>query len=218
MNRRRMSWLLGCGLVALSGCATPPRPADGANENGPWSGRLALQVKDQASQSFAAMFELRGTADERQVHGARVALQQDLGELRGLAGAGLAADDNDRVGIDRRADLVAPRVDRQRGVEVDLGGLDQAGRGGATVAGTVGVAPENRVCDLGRAGREALHAVAPFEHAKERHAGSAELLADPFEVLDLERFLDDGRLPMTKDACSRSCPRSSHRALAPGCR
>lgn len=63
MNRRRMSWLLGCGLVALSGCATPPRPADGANENGPWSGRLALQVKDQASQSFAAMFELRGTAE-----------------------------------------------------------------------------------------------------------------------------------------------------------
>lgn len=63
MNRRRMSWLLGCGLVALSGCATPPRPADGANENGPWSGRLALQVKDQASQSFAAMFELRGSAE-----------------------------------------------------------------------------------------------------------------------------------------------------------
>ncbi|NKE67647.1 outer membrane lipoprotein LolB [Ramlibacter sp. RBP-2] len=63
MNRRRVSWLLGCGLVALAGCATPPRPADGAGDNGPWSGRLALQVKDQASQSFAAMFELRGTAE-----------------------------------------------------------------------------------------------------------------------------------------------------------
>ncbi len=63
MNRRRMSWLLGCSLVALSGCATAPRPAGGADENGPWSGRLALQVKDQASQSFAAMFELRGTAE-----------------------------------------------------------------------------------------------------------------------------------------------------------
>jgi len=62
MNRRRMSWLLGCGLVALSGCATPPRPSVGASDEGPWSGRLALQIKDQASQSFAAMFELRGTA------------------------------------------------------------------------------------------------------------------------------------------------------------
>ena len=62
MNRRRMSWLLGCGLVALSGCATPPRPSGGASDEGPWSGRLALQIKDQASQSFAAMFELRGTA------------------------------------------------------------------------------------------------------------------------------------------------------------
>lgn len=63
MNRRRMSWLLGCGLLALSGCATPPRPVEAGNENGPWSGRLALQVKDQASQSFAAMFELKGTAE-----------------------------------------------------------------------------------------------------------------------------------------------------------
>lgn len=63
MNRRRMSWLLGCGLVALSGCATPPRPSGGASDAGPWSGRLALQIKDQASQSFAAMFELRGTAE-----------------------------------------------------------------------------------------------------------------------------------------------------------
>lgn len=63
MNRRRMSWLLGWSLLALSGCATPPRPHAGAKESGPWSGRLALQVKDEASQSFAAMFELRGTAE-----------------------------------------------------------------------------------------------------------------------------------------------------------
>ena len=63
MNRRRMSWLLGCGLVALSGCATPPRTSGGASDEGPWSGRLALQIKDRTSQSFAAMFELRGTAE-----------------------------------------------------------------------------------------------------------------------------------------------------------
>ena len=62
MNRRRTGWLLAWSLVALSGCATPPRPPPAGNENGPWSGRLALQIKDQASQSFAAMFELQGTA------------------------------------------------------------------------------------------------------------------------------------------------------------
>ena len=62
MNRRRLSWLLGWSLLALSGCATPPRPPAAANESGPWSGRLALQVKDNTSQSFAAMFELQGTA------------------------------------------------------------------------------------------------------------------------------------------------------------
>ena len=48
----------------------------------------------------------------------RAHLEQDLGQLRGLARAGLAADDDDRVRVDRRADLVAPRVDRQRGVEM----------------------------------------------------------------------------------------------------
>lgn len=63
MNRRRMSWLLGWSLVALSGCATPPRPPGASDENGPWSGRLALRVKGSASQSFAAMFELQGTAE-----------------------------------------------------------------------------------------------------------------------------------------------------------
>ncbi len=63
MNRRRLSWLLGWSLLALSGCATPPRPAPAAGADGPWSGRLALQVKDQASQSFSAMFELSGSAD-----------------------------------------------------------------------------------------------------------------------------------------------------------
>jgi outer membrane lipoprotein LolB len=38
--------------------------AAGPNDpkNGPWSGRLALQVQDQPGQSFSAGFELRGRA------------------------------------------------------------------------------------------------------------------------------------------------------------
>jgi hypothetical protein len=46
-------------------------------------------------------------------------LVQDLGQLGGLARAGLAADDDDGMRLDRGADLFAPRVDRQRGVEID---------------------------------------------------------------------------------------------------
>jgi len=56
-------WLAPLGFVILAGCASAPRasvPAD--MMTGPWSGRLPLQVQDQASQSFSAAFELKGTA------------------------------------------------------------------------------------------------------------------------------------------------------------
>lgn len=56
-------WLLAFAIVVAAGCASPPRttvPADAAT--GPWSGRLALQVEDNQSQSFSAGFELKGSA------------------------------------------------------------------------------------------------------------------------------------------------------------
>jgi outer membrane lipoprotein LolB len=46
----------------MAGCASPPRTAPVELASGPWSGRLALQVKDSPSQSFSAAFELRGNA------------------------------------------------------------------------------------------------------------------------------------------------------------
>ncbi len=59
--RRLLSCVLALGLLA--GCASAPRtPVDA--QLGPWSGRLALQVQDNASQSFTAAFELKGTARE----------------------------------------------------------------------------------------------------------------------------------------------------------
>lgn len=62
MNRRQAGWLLALGLGALSGCATAPRPPAPGGTDGPWSGRLALQVEDNQSQSFSAGFELKGSA------------------------------------------------------------------------------------------------------------------------------------------------------------
>lgn len=46
--------------IWLIGCAQPIRMP--ANEVDMWSGRIALQVEEQASQSFFALFELRGNA------------------------------------------------------------------------------------------------------------------------------------------------------------
>jgi len=55
---RWLAWVaLGFWLV---GCAQPPRQSiDTPNH---WSGRISLQVQDQASQSFSAAFELHGDA------------------------------------------------------------------------------------------------------------------------------------------------------------
>ena len=67
-GRRLPAWLLCfvCGLALfLAGCAQPPRASDGLAARGEaWSGRLALQVEGQASQSFSALFELRGNAQQ----------------------------------------------------------------------------------------------------------------------------------------------------------
>lgn len=59
LRHRWMGWLLLCALW-LAGCAQP-MPSAPVEENS-WNGRIALQIDGQASQSFSAMFELRGTA------------------------------------------------------------------------------------------------------------------------------------------------------------
>jgi len=59
LRHRWMGWLVLCALW-LAGCAQPT-PSAPVEENS-WNGRIALQIDGQASQSFSAMFELRGTA------------------------------------------------------------------------------------------------------------------------------------------------------------
>lgn len=59
LRSRFAGWLvLTICALWLAGCAQP-QPKAGTDEDA-WSGRLALQVEGQASQSFSALFELRG--------------------------------------------------------------------------------------------------------------------------------------------------------------
>jgi outer membrane lipoprotein LolB len=56
-------WLSVVALFVLAGCASVPRPSGPVDAlNGPWSGRLALQVQDKPGESFSAGFELKGAA------------------------------------------------------------------------------------------------------------------------------------------------------------
>lgn len=59
---RWAAWWPALVFVIVAGCASPPRTPPATDGQGPWSGRLALQVKDNPSQSFAALFELKGSA------------------------------------------------------------------------------------------------------------------------------------------------------------
>lgn len=60
-HRMRMRCALLLGLALLTGCATPPRPAQTA---GPvWSGRIGVQIQSQPPQSMGAAFELQGSAE-----------------------------------------------------------------------------------------------------------------------------------------------------------
>ena len=63
--QRALLWMLACAALALAaGCApqTRQQPQVQISERTAWSGRLALQVENQAAQSFSAGFELQGSA------------------------------------------------------------------------------------------------------------------------------------------------------------
>ena len=78
---------------------------------------LALQlVRDPRGGRARGDAPRLGVAD--QPFHAAAELEADLGELGGLAGAGLAADDDDLVGADRARDVLALRADRQVGREL----------------------------------------------------------------------------------------------------
>jgi outer membrane lipoprotein LolB len=59
---RQAWWALLCALL-LAGCAVPPRTAAPAGVQ-VWTGRLALAVEGQSSQSFSAGFELKGAPEQ----------------------------------------------------------------------------------------------------------------------------------------------------------
>ncbi len=63
LRRHPLRALILMVFLLAAGCATPPRAAGPVDPfNGPWSGRLALQVEGNQSQSFSAGFELKGSA------------------------------------------------------------------------------------------------------------------------------------------------------------
>jgi outer membrane lipoprotein LolB len=63
LARRLAGGCAAAALALLAACAAVPKPTEPLDAvNGPWIGRMALQVEDKPSQSFSAGFELKGNA------------------------------------------------------------------------------------------------------------------------------------------------------------
>lgn len=61
VSRSRFIALLGAALL-VAGCASPPKSVVPPGTQ-VWTGRLALNVEQQSSQSFSASFELKGAPE-----------------------------------------------------------------------------------------------------------------------------------------------------------
>ena len=62
-TRRRLVAAVFAGAALLAGCATPVHPNTGTLRPESWSGRLSLRVDSEPVQTFAALFDLRGTPE-----------------------------------------------------------------------------------------------------------------------------------------------------------
>ena len=62
-TRRRLVAAVFAGAVLLAGCATPSLPSTDTSRPESWSGRLSLRVDSEPVQTFAALFDLRGTPE-----------------------------------------------------------------------------------------------------------------------------------------------------------
>jgi outer membrane lipoprotein LolB len=119
MSRRRrwLAWLPVL-LIFVAGCASPPRASESRPPTGPWNGRLALQVKDDPGQSFAALFELRGDAQAGELT-LSTPIGSTLAVLDWAPGSALLH----RNGKTQRFDSVEDLVTRATGAAIPLAAL-----------------------------------------------------------------------------------------------
>ncbi len=61
-TRRRLMAVMLAGAALMAGCATPGPPSTDTSPES-WSGRLSLRVDSEPVQTFAALFDLRGTPE-----------------------------------------------------------------------------------------------------------------------------------------------------------
>lgn len=117
MNRRLLCLAGLAGALVLSGCATPDATRVAAH-GGAWSGRLSLRLESEPPQSFAALFELRGSPDAGQLT-LSTPIGSTLAQLRWSPGEALLMDGR----TTRRFDSVDALIEAATGAAIPVGAL-----------------------------------------------------------------------------------------------
>jgi outer membrane lipoprotein LolB len=115
---RRLALILGgAALLAASGCATVIKPLNGADAKA-WTGRMALRIESEPEQTFAALFELRGTAETGELT-LTSPIGSTLAALRWAPGEAVLNDG----GRARRFDSVDLLIQAATGAPIPVGAL-----------------------------------------------------------------------------------------------
>ncbi|MGJ7530426.1 lipoprotein insertase outer membrane protein LolB [Variovorax sp. GB1P17] len=106
------AFLLMAGCAQLSGGSSTPKTSDS------WSGRMSLRIETEPVQTFAALFELRGSAEAGDLT-LTTPIGSTLAQLHWTPGEALLKDGNNT----RRFDSVDALVEAATGAAIPVGAL-----------------------------------------------------------------------------------------------
>ncbi|MES2249253.1 MAG: lipoprotein insertase outer membrane protein LolB [Pseudomonadota bacterium] len=104
-------WLTGCAQLSSGSRATSERSAS-------WSGRMSLRIDSDPVQTFAALFELRGSAEAGDLT-LTTPIGSTLAQLRWAPGEALLKNGSDT----RRYDSVDALIEAATGAAIPVGAL-----------------------------------------------------------------------------------------------
>ena len=116
-SRRFALSLGGAALLVMSGCATVKPPLNGMTATA-WTGRMSLRIESNPEQTFAALFDLRGTADAGELR-LTSPIGSTLADLRWSPGEAIL-NDGSRT---RRFDSVDQLIQAATGAAIPVGAL-----------------------------------------------------------------------------------------------
>ncbi|WP_093059709.1 MULTISPECIES: lipoprotein insertase outer membrane protein LolB [unclassified Variovorax] len=106
------AFLLMAGCAQLSGGSSAPKTSDS------WSGRMSLRIESEPVQTFAALFELRGSADSGDLT-LTTPIGSTLAQLHWAPGEALLKDGSKT----RRFDSVDELIEAATGAAIPVGAL-----------------------------------------------------------------------------------------------